>query len=249
MAIVPNTFVYWQSNYTYRKWDIAYGATSTDTRYFYNLVDNNFNTGPLATFTYTATNTVRTDGVNRMYFTQTGTTYFTQGSMVEVRDIGPDTSTTYSGVCLGGGPGYVDYLNPGLSVTNGVSAGTVRAPLHPYWTTGWAWIPDQSSSVVHEQLVINTQLGDGFSQRFNPVINSNSFNWNLTFDNRTDRETTALLTFLQDKGGATAFVMPFPVGLLYTNPNIKYIAGTPRHGLTAYGLNSVSVPVQMVFDL
>lgn len=249
MAVITNTFTFWHANYAYTKWDVAWGANSTDKRFYYSLIDNNENTGPLATFSYATTQASRTDNVNRMTFTQTGTTYFQPGSIIEIQNVGPDTSTCYTGVAINGGPGFVDYLNPGLNVTNATSAGTIRAPIHPYWTTGFAWIPSWSTDVTHNQLVYQSALGEGYSQRMNPVINSNSLAWNLTFENRTDKETTALLTFLQDKGGVTPFRVAFPVGRLYNNPLIQYVAGPAKHGLSSYGLNTVSVPIAQVYDL
>lgn len=247
--VTTYTFFPWSANYAYSKWDVVWGATSNDQRYFYSLMDSNMNTGPLAAFTYSTTNSERNGNVNRMYFTQTGTTYFQQGSIVEIANVAPDASTNYSGVILGGGPGYVDYLNPGLSVSNGTVGGTVRAPIHPYWTTGFAWIPSWTTDINQNQIVYQAKMGEGYSQRMNPVINSNSLSWALVFENRVDKETTALLNFLQDKGGVIPFTCPFPVGNLYNNPYIKYIAGPPQQGMTSYNINGTAVPIQQVFDL
>ncbi len=249
MAQITYSFTYWHANYAYNKWDVAQGATSTDSRLFYCLTDYNVNTGPLARFVYTPTSAVRTDDVNRMYFTQTGTTYFQPGSIVEISDIGPDQTTTYSGVCLAAGPGYVDYLNPGLSVSNGVLAGSVAAPIHPYWTTGFAWLPAWTTEVSHNQLVLQANMGEAYSQRQNPCINANSLNWKLVFTERTDKEARALMVFLQSMAGVGYFNLPFPVGNLYNNPNLKFTNGPASHSLSSYGLNNVSVSVQQVFDL
>ncbi len=153
---------------------------------------------------------------------------------------------------MAGGPGYVDYLNPGLNVTNGILAGGVTAPCHPYWTTGFWWIPSWSTQATHNEQVINTQLGEGYSSRTNPVINSNSLSWNLTFAERTDKEVMALLNFLQVAGGATPFVLSFPIGNLYNNPRLKYITtpgSAPKHDLTSFGLSTVTVPLTQVFDI
>lgn len=249
MAQVTYSFPDWQANYPYTKWDVVQGATPTDSRFFFSLVDNNTNTGPLAYFSYTPTSSSRDGNVNRLYFTQTGTTYFQPGSVVQIMDIAPDSTTTYSGVCLAAGPGYVDYLNPGLSVSNGIVAGSVVAPIHPYWTTGFAWLPSWTAEVNHNQLVLQANMGEGYSQRQNPCINSNSLRWTMSFDSRTDKEATALLVFLQDKGGVGFFNMPFPIGSLYNVPTLKYIAGPARHRLDSYGLNTVSFETSQVFDL
>lgn len=249
MAVTTYSFPYWQANYPYTKWDVAWGVNASDSRYFYCLVENAYNISPLGYFSYTATQAVRTDNVNRMYFTQTGTTYFQQGSIVEIQNIGPDPTTCYSGVVLAAGPGYVDYLNPGLNVTNGVLAGTVRAPLHPYWTTGFFWIPSYNTEITQNQAVYKAQLGEGYSQRMNASINSNSLTWNMTFENRTDKEVTSLLTFLQDKGGVIPTQLAFPVGNLYNNPNLKYIFGPAQQSMSAYNINTVTVAAQQVFDI
>lgn len=249
MAVTTYNFAPWNTDYAYTKWDVVYGVNASDSRYFYSLTDNNNNNRPLAFFSYTPTSSTRTDNVNRLYFTQTGTAYFNQGSIVEIANITPDSSICYTGVVLAGGPGYVDYLNPGLNVTNSIIGGTIRAPIHPNWTTGWFWIPSYGSDVTQGQLVYRTPLGEGYSQRMNPVINSNSLAWNMTFENRTDKETSSMLNFLQDKGGVIPTPMPFPVGNLYNNPNLRYIFGPPRQGLSAYNINSTTVTAQQVFDI
>ncbi len=247
MATTTYSFFGWNANYTYTKWDVVYG--DGDTLFYYSTKGDNLAAKPHALFTYSATQTARTDDVMRVSFTQTGTTYFQPGSIVEIYNVAPDASSNYSGVCLGAGAGYVDILNPGLSTTNAATAGTVRAPIHPYWTTGFYWVPAFSTSVDHNQAVINTQLGEGYSQRMNPCINSNSLNWNLMFENRTDKEARSLLTFVQNMGGVAAVQMPFPVGLLYNVPTLKYILGPAKHSLDSYGLNSVNLPARQVFDL
>lgn len=249
MAQITFSFPDWQANYSYTKWDVAQGTSSTDSRLFFSLTDGNINYRPLARMIYTPTSSTRIDDVNRLYFTQTGTEYFKQGSIVEIANVSPDSTVNYSGVVLAGGPGYVDYLNPGLSVSNAISAGTVVAPIHPYWTTGFAWIPTWSTQVTHNMAVITAQMGEGYSQRQNSTINSNSLRWSLAFTDRTDKEARALLAFLQEKGGVGYFPMPFPVGNLYNNPNLKYVNGPASHTLGSYGLNNVSFDAQQVFDL
>jgi phage-related protein len=253
MAVTTFSFFTYNNAYSYDKWDVLYGAGSAyTTAYFYSTVAANLNAHPLERFYYVPTQTTRlSDEVMRVSFTQTGTATFRQGSMVLISGVVPDGSANYTGVALGGGAGYVDFLCAGLTTTNGVTAGRggVVAPLHPNWTTGFWWIPGYTTDLTSKQLVVNTPLGDGYSQRFNPVINSNSLAWGLVFDNRTDKEARSLLNFLQDKGGATPFVMPFPVGKLTNRSDLKYIAGEPQLSLSAFGLNSVTVPVQQVFDL
>ncbi len=250
MPAVPlNSFSQWNPNYAYTKWDVVTVPYAGQTVYFYSLVDSNFGNNPTGRYVFAPTQTTRQSNVMRVSFTQTGTINFGQGSVVVVSGITPDSSANYTGLLLAGGAGYADYLNPGLDTTNAVTAGGVTAPIHPYWTTGFAWIPSWSTEVTNNVAVVTAKLGEGYEQRQNPVINSNSLSWNLVFAERTDKETMAMLTFLQVAGGATPFVLAFPVGNLYNQPGLKYKAGAPKQGLSSYGLNQTSFTADQVFDI
>ena len=168
--------------------------------------------------------------------------------MVEVSNIAPDSSANYSGVALGGGAGYVEILCAGLAASNAATAGQVIAPIHPQWTTGFYFFPGYSSSLSSQQSVINSQLGEGYSQRSNPAINFNSFAWKLVYENRTDKEVKALMNFLQDKGGVTPFVINFPVGKVTNKNTLKYIAGPASNDFSSYGVNTVTFDAVQVFD-
>lgn len=251
MAITTYSFFAYNGSYTYDKWDVLQGAGgANDTRYFYSTVGGNVGNYPLSRFIYDATSTSRSsDEVMRVSFTQTGTAYFRQGSMVTVQGVVPDSSANYTGVALGGGDGYVDILCAGLTAANAVTAGQVIAPIHPNWTTGWAWIPGYSTKVNAKQAVIQSPMGDGYTQRMNTAINSNVLAWNLVFENRTDKEERAIANFLQDKCGVIPFVLGFPVGKLYNRNDLRYVGGEPEHSLDSYGINTLTVPVMQVFDI
>lgn len=253
MAATTFSFFNWNNVYTYAKWDVIYGATASDTRYFYSTTDNNVGADPNAQFVFSPTKTVRTENVMRVYFNQTGTTTFQPGSIVNISGIAPDSSANYSGTVLAvgalGPSGYVEYLNGGLDTTNAVTAGGVRAPIHPNWTTGFYWVPSYTTDASHDQAVVQAKLGDGYSQRQSFAINSNSLAWNLVFDERTNKETRALLNFLQDKGGATPFVMNLPLGGLYNKAGLQYVSQPAKHRMGSFGLNQVTVPVVQVFDI
>ncbi len=249
-AIPTYTFSTWVSGYNYSKWDVAFGATAGDTRYFYSTLNNNSGQSPNAFFTYTPTQATRTSNVMRMSFNQTGTAYFQQGSIVSVQNMAVAIGGgNYTGVALAGGPGFVDYLDAGNDISIATNIGQVVAPLHPNWTSGFAFIPSWQTDVTSDMAVINTKLGEGYSQRLNPVINSNSLSWNLVFAERSDKETMALLTFLQVAGGATPFVLNFPVGGIFNMPGLKYVGTSVKEGLTSFGLNGVSFNATQVFDL
>ncbi len=220
--------------------------------YYYSTVVNNSGAYPLARFVYSPLSVTRTNNVARVTFNQTGTNFFTQGSIVVVSGLASNVGVAYTGVALAGGNGYVDFLSPGLNGTTSLSVGGITAPIHPNWSTGMMWIPTWSTEADANMQVVNTQLGEGYSQRMNPVINSNSLSWNLIFAERTDKETMALMNFFQVAGGASYFVVDFPVGNLFNKPGLKYIT-TPsqsiKQSLTSFGLNTTTVPITQVFDI
>lgn len=257
MAVTTYSFFNWNSVYSYSRWDVIYGTTAADTRYFYSTKDGNAAANPDSFFSYSAVGGTGTRDTNvmRLTFTQTGMLHFQPGSIVIVSGVNGN-NVNYTGTILAAGTGaapnsswYIDYLNPGRNEAIENTQGRVFAPIHPYWGTGFAWIPSFATDISHDQQIVRTQLGDGYSSRFNPVINSNSLSWNLQFEERTDKETIALLNFLQNFGGANPFVINFPIGGLYNKPGVKYISGPVKHQLASHGLNNISVPVTQVFDI
>lgn len=259
MAVTTYSFFNWSGAYTYAKWDVIFGTTPTDTRYFYSTTNNNAAANPDSFFSFGAVGgtVTRDTNIARVTFTQTGAIQLQPGSIAIVSGIQPDGSACYTGTVLAAGTGstagnaswYIDYLSPGVNQTTTILAGRVFAPIHPYWTTGFAWVPSYGTDITHGQNVIRTPLGEGYSSRFNPVINSNSLSINLHFDERTDAEVTAMLNFLQNFGGANPFVINFPVGGLLNKPGLKYISGPAQEGLSSYGLNNITLPVSQVFDI
>lgn len=250
MAVTTYSFFTYNGNYSYDKWDVIQGASASDTRFFYSTVGSNVGAYPLSRFIYAASQTTRTsDEVMRISFTQTGTAYFRQGSVVTIQGVVPDSTANYTGVALAGGSGYVDILSAGLTSTNVATNGQVVAPIHPNWTTGFWWVPGYTTTVDNDQLVIVSQLGEAYGQRMNTAINSNILSWNLVYENKTNKETRALANFLQDKCGVIPFVMDFPVGNLFNRAGLKYVGGKPKMGMNSYGINTTTFTATQVFDL
>lgn len=238
------------STASYQRWDVVRGAgPAADVRYFYATTDNQ-GANPTGMFFYSGTQTARQSDITTLSFQQTGSVFFQPGSIVVVSGILPDSSCNYTGIALDAGSGWVSFLNAGVDTSNPVTAGALMAPIHPYWTTGWYWIPGYSSDLGNQQNVVEARLSEGYSQRFSPVINSQTFSWNLTFSDRTDKESRALANFIQDKGGVTPFVLNFPVSRLTNKANLQYITkGDIKQGLGSYNLTTTTVAVQQVFDL
>ncbi len=238
----------------YQKWDVIQGTGAGDTRYFYATIDNS-GANPAASFFYAPSQLTRQDDIVTMSFTQTGTTFFQPGSIVVISGLTPNYAGNppnyhYTGICIDAGSGYVKYLSPGWYDVAGLGAtGCVMAPIHPAWTTGFYWVPSYSTDVSHGQIVVETALGEGYSQRFSPVINSNSFAWNLIFNERTDKESRALAVFVQDHNGVVPFVINFPVSKLYNLNGLKYLGKGLRQGLSSNNLNNTQFTAQQVFDI
>lgn len=252
MATTTYAFFAYNNAYTYDKWDVIQGggASVTDSRFFYSTKASNLGNYPLSRFTYTATNTQRlSTEVMRVSFTQTGTAFFTQGSMVTVGGVTPDGTANYTGTALGGGSGYVDFLCPGLTTSNAALGGTVVAPIHPAFTTGFWWIPSPGSKIANQQIVIESKLGEGYTQKYNPAINFNSLGWTLVYEERTDKEIRSLANFCQDMGGVVPIPINFPVGKLSNRNDLRYTLGEVQEDLTSFGLNAASVQIQQVFNI
>jgi phage-related protein len=69
----------------------------------------------------------------------------------------------------------------------------------------FSYIPDRGFGTQTSPRVLNHQFGDGYSQRTADGINVNNVSWNLTFNNRTIADITAIVSFLEDKAGSTIF--------------------------------------------
>lgn len=114
------------------------------------------------------------------------------------------------------------------------------------WTTDFCWTPSYSSSSSLDFKKTEMQFGDGYSQRMRNGINSNPLTFNLTFDGRSDTESTALLHFIEQKGGVDPFIYNNPT--IFNKTGLKYIAIEPKWSSPSYNINNVSVTFQRVFD-
>jgi phage-related protein len=72
-------------------------------------------------------------------------------------------------------------------------------------------VPDRGFTRESKPRVNSASFGDGYSQRFAVGINTQDDTWSLTFRNRTIEDINAIITFLEDKKGATYFLWT-PVG-------------------------------------
>jgi len=76
------------------------------------------------------------------------------------------------------------------------------------------WVPDYGTSVSSEPQVDVIQFGDGYEQRAPQNISADLLKVDVAFDNRDEKEVTAMAHFLHTRGAkdAFAFTPPSPYG-------------------------------------
>lgn len=234
----------YNASVAWKKFDVVY-----DGSYLYATQDTTIggaNSAPALQISYTVSGYKREDDVTTLYFTQTGNVCnFQRGSIVKAAGL-TNSTCNYTGMALDGGPSTVSYINPGWPQGVTSSAGTLSGP-NPAWSSGFFFSPTYTTKIGTENQAIVTQLG-GYSQRMSQGLNTFNQNISMVFQNRSDREARAIMTFVQDKGGVSAFEIMLPNALLNNQPNQKYISPSVDVSPVAFGLNDISVPVVRVFD-
>lgn len=76
----------------------------------------------------------------------------------------------------------------------------------------FTWIPSYGADEDHKPRVIKIDFGDGYSQRLPDGLNTDLMKRNLSFQNRTTTEADAIIAFLKNEKGATAFYWTPPGG-------------------------------------
>lgn len=69
----------------------------------------------------------------------------------------------------------------------------------------FTWTPSFSSPESSRPRVLETELGDGYSQRVRMGLNSDPKTWDLKFDNRSDVEREQIRAFLEARNGVESF--------------------------------------------
>jgi phage-related protein len=76
----------------------------------------------------------------------------------------------------------------------------------------WTYVPDRGLKKSSQPRIRETRFGDGYTQRSQDGINYMNEAWDLTFNNRTFTDISAMLSFLETKGGGVAFTWTPPGG-------------------------------------
>jgi phage-related protein len=69
----------------------------------------------------------------------------------------------------------------------------------------FTYTPDFAVRANYKPRVRVVAFGDGYEQRQADGINARADTWDLNFQNRTDTETAAILSFLNTRAGVEAF--------------------------------------------
>ncbi len=242
------SFPNWHDVDTYSKFDVAYGIQGQSTAiYYYSTRDGNLGQRPEQYCSFAATNFTTRDEITTVYFTATGSIpTFTAGSIIKVAGLA--ASHNYTGMAIGGGAGFVQYIDPEWPDANVLSAGTVSADLSPNWTTGFFFIPSYSVKAKTDNNAIITKLGNGYEQRMPQGVNNFSQSIDMSFEDRTNREVRAITNFVQDKAGVYPFPVLLPDPMVSNQPNLKWVAPDMDSTPVSFGRSSATVRINRVFD-
>lgn len=229
----------------YKKFDIFIDPVIA--RYYYATQDN-VNEPITSYYTYQISSFSRTNDIITLYYTKTGSgPNFAPGSLI-VATGQSDATAYYTGMVIEATPNYLLYQSAGPDINSSTVAGKINTVLNPCWTTGFYFIPSYSTSFEAKNKTIISQFGDGYSQRQRDGINSVQYNYNTVFENRSDKETRAILNFVQDKGGVEPIKLLMPVSALSNDPSLKYVCSDAKVSTQNYNSNNISLTLTQVFD-
>lgn len=126
-----------------------------------------------------------------------------------------NSTTTYSidGIVKNGNYYYYSLVNSNLNntpSTTSTSWGGMAVHTDGNTRPKFLWTPNYGTEFPNNPKLKTIQFGDGYKQISNDGINNNLLIINLTFDLRTQTETTAILHFLDARKGSESFVFTAP---------------------------------------
>lgn len=72
------------------------------------------------------------------------------------------------------------------------------------------WIPSWPFNINHSPTTVSTRFGAGYEVRTKGTLNNNLLDADFTFEKRSLREATAIIQFLSNMSGVTAFLFNAP---------------------------------------
>jgi len=107
----------------------------------------------------------------------------------------------------------------------------------------FTYTPSFTASENSQPRAHKFQNGDGYEQRVRFGLNTDAKEWDLQFNNRTDTERDAILSFFEAQAGVTSFTWTTPRGLTG-----KYVCEQWSVSLEAYGFNNIRAKFRQVFE-
>lgn len=240
----------WGATQSYQQYDVVngllIGSTTHPTSSHLYATQASIGQNPSGIFLYPVTSIVSANDIATVYFNQTGSTpVVAPGSVVAITGT---ASNNYTGMVIGGGSGYLSFVNPGFADSAGAAGGVVMR--NPCWTSGWFFVPGYDGTAVPtENEAIATQLGNGYTQRQSQGLNTFNQTPTLGYQGINGRMMKAIVNAVQQSEGVWPFEILVTDPYLNNQPKQKFTAEAVDVKPASFGRYSVQVQLKRVFDV
>jgi phage-related protein len=107
----------------------------------------------------------------------------------------------------------------------------------------FTYTPSFTASESSQPRAHKFAAGDGFEQRIRFGLNTDPKEWDLQFNNRTNTERDAILSFFETQAGVTSFDWTTPRGIAG-----KYVCEQWSVEMVSYNFNNVRAKFRQVFE-
>jgi phage-related protein len=107
----------------------------------------------------------------------------------------------------------------------------------------FVWQPNYPLNIDHTPRVKSIRFGDGYEQRLEDGINNTLLNLDLSFDNKSIDEYTAILHFLIKRKGTEYFVFTMPSPY---NTNKRFVCRSWNDSFISFNNNSIKTRFEEV---
>lgn len=108
----------------------------------------------------------------------------------------------------------------------------------------FTWTPSFAARATYRPRVRVVRFADGYEQRQADGINARAATWALTFQNRDNTETAALLAFLEARNGVEAFDWTPPYG----SSALRMVCREWTRSLDVYNSTTITAQFEQVFE-
>ena len=113
------------------------------------------------------------------------------------------------------------------------------------------WTPSYNTSANHTPRISTVGFGNGYTQRTPDGIFTDFINLNFVFEQRTEKEATAILHFLKSRKGSESFLLkhlPPPYSESNTGGKKRFICATFNSTYTFFDNYNISTTLIQVND-